>query len=146
MGGGEVFWPLLVGFTFTFTFSKFASCQTPSDTDKVVESFITTTSLWHELTQQLQRQQYCILCMAFEVAHLQTCTAVLTLLLLSSYSVFHLANVVSARTLNLEDNVSSAGPSLSSFQQAMTMVTMTTHQPAHKSTSEEMDSEGRTIF
>ncbi|XP_039873558.1 armadillo-like helical domain-containing protein 4 isoform X2 [Simochromis diagramma] len=51
------------------------------------------------------------------------------------------ANVVSARTLNLEDNVSSAGPSLSSFQQAMTMVTMTTHQPAHKSTSEEMDSE-----
>lgn len=48
---------------------------------------------------------------------------------------------VSVKTPKLEDNLSSAGPSLSSFQQAMTMVTMTTHQPAHKSTSEEMESE-----
>lgn len=48
-----------------------------------------------------------------------------------------------ARTPNLEENLSSTGPSLSSFQHAMTTVTMATHPPAHKSRSglEEMESE-----
>ncbi|XP_051816484.1 uncharacterized protein LOC110951400 isoform X1 [Acanthochromis polyacanthus] len=50
---------------------------------------------------------------------------------------------VAARTPNLEENLSSTGPSLSSFQHAMTTVTMATHHPVHKSRSglEEMESE-----
>ncbi|KAM7395662.1 hypothetical protein PAMA_007097 [Pampus argenteus] len=47
------------------------------------------------------------------------------------------------RTPNLEENPPVSGPSLSSFQRAMTTVTMATRQPVHKSRSglEEMESE-----
>ncbi|XP_074470938.1 uncharacterized protein armh4 [Sebastes fasciatus] len=47
------------------------------------------------------------------------------------------------RTPNLEENLPTAGPYLSSLQHAMTTVTMATHRPAHRSRSglEEMESE-----
>ncbi|XP_029318855.1 uncharacterized protein armh4 isoform X2 [Cottoperca gobio] len=47
------------------------------------------------------------------------------------------------RTANPEEDLPTTGPSFSSFQHAMTTVTMATHQPAHKSRSglEEMESE-----
>ncbi|KAG7240271.1 hypothetical protein INR49_027082 [Caranx melampygus] len=50
---------------------------------------------------------------------------------------------VSVRTPNLEENLPTTGPSLSSFQHTMTTVTMAAHQPVHKSRSglEEMESE-----
>lgn len=48
-----------------------------------------------------------------------------------------------ARTPNLEENLPTSDPSLSSFQHATTTVTMATRQPVHKSRSglEEMESE-----
>ncbi|XP_034555276.1 uncharacterized protein LOC117824038 isoform X2 [Notolabrus celidotus] len=48
-----------------------------------------------------------------------------------------------ARTQNLQDNLPTTSLPLSSFQQAMTTVTIATHQPAHKSRSglEEMESD-----
>ncbi|XP_051263943.1 mucin-19-like isoform X1 [Dicentrarchus labrax] len=47
------------------------------------------------------------------------------------------------RTQNLQENLPTTGPSFSSFQHAMTTVTMETHQAVHKSRSglEEMESE-----
>ncbi|XP_040920833.1 uncharacterized protein LOC121199905 [Toxotes jaculatrix] len=50
---------------------------------------------------------------------------------------------VAVRTPDLEENLPTTGPSLSSFQHAMTTVTMAAHQPVHKSRSglEEMESE-----
>lgn len=55
-------------------------------------------------------------------------------------------HAVAVKTPNLEDNVPTTDPSHSSFQHAMTTVTMATHQPMHKSRSglEEMESEGKT--
>ncbi|XP_069014633.1 armadillo-like helical domain-containing protein 4 isoform X1 [Embiotoca jacksoni] len=50
---------------------------------------------------------------------------------------------VAVQTSNLEEDSASTGPPLSSFQYAMTTVTMATHQPVHKSRSglEEMESD-----
>ncbi|XP_023286123.1 uncharacterized protein C14orf37 homolog isoform X1 [Seriola lalandi dorsalis] len=50
---------------------------------------------------------------------------------------------VAVRTPNLEENLPTTGPSLSSFQHTMTTVTMAAHQPVHKSRSglEGMESE-----
>lgn len=59
-----------------------------------------------------------------------------------------LGHVVAVRTPNPEEDLPTTGPSLSSYQHAMTIVTMAAHHPVHKSRSglEEMESEGKTSF